>query len=82
MEFVHGVIDLYIIIRLLSGKVFVLYNLNKTDTTHANVSFCHIDLSFYKRHFKVLTAMKIQVAVFWTVTPCNDVVGCQLFGAP
>jgi hypothetical protein len=31
---------------------------------------------------ELFTAMKIQVAVFWVVTPCNDVVGYQRFGEP
>jgi len=26
--------------------------------------------------------MKIQVAVFWVVTPCRNVVGYQRFGGP
>jgi hypothetical protein len=28
----------------------------------------------------VFTAMRIQVAAFWVVTPCNDVVGYRRFG--
>jgi len=30
--------------------------------------------------FDIFTAMKIQVDVFWIVTPCNDVVGYRRFG--
>jgi hypothetical protein len=29
--------------------------------------------------FEVFTIVKIQVEVFWVVTPCNVVVGCQRF---
>jgi len=29
---------------------------------------------------EVSTAMKIQVVVFWVVTPCSTVVGYQRFG--
>jgi len=32
--------------------------------------------------FPVYTAIKIQDGVFWTVTPCSDVVGYQSFGGP
>jgi hypothetical protein len=32
--------------------------------------------------FDVFTAMKFQVEVFWVVTPCNFVVGYQLFEGP
>jgi len=32
--------------------------------------------------FEVVTAMQIQVAVFWVVTPCNDVAGYQRFEGP
>jgi len=28
------------------------------------------------------TAVKTEVAVFWVVTPCSDVVGYQHFGGP
>jgi hypothetical protein len=42
--------------------------------------------AFYtvSRHsrFEVFTAVKIQVAVFWIMTPCNDVAGYQRFGRP
>jgi hypothetical protein len=31
---------------------------------------------------EVFTVMKIQVMVFWVMTPCNDVVGYQRFGEP
>jgi hypothetical protein len=31
---------------------------------------------------EVFTALKIQVEVFWAVTPCIVVLGDQLFGAP
>jgi hypothetical protein len=32
--------------------------------------------------FGVFTAMRIQVVVFWVMTPCSDVVGYQYFGGP
>jgi hypothetical protein len=32
--------------------------------------------------FEILTAMKIQVAVFWVVTPFNDVVGYKRLHVP
>jgi len=32
--------------------------------------------------FELLTVMKIQIEVFWVVTPCSDVVRCQRFGGP
>jgi hypothetical protein len=32
------------------------------------------------RRFRIFTAMKIQVAVFYFMTPCTDVVGHQSFG--
>jgi len=32
--------------------------------------------------FEIFTATKIQVVVFWVMTPCSDVVGYQRFGAP
>jgi hypothetical protein len=31
---------------------------------------------------EVVTAMKIQVTVFWVTTPCSVVVGYQRFGGP
>jgi hypothetical protein len=31
---------------------------------------------------EVLTAVKTQVKVFWAMTPCSDVVGCQRFRGP
>jgi hypothetical protein len=31
---------------------------------------------------EILTAVKIQIEVFWVVTPCGVVVGCQCFGGP
>jgi hypothetical protein len=33
-----------------------------------------------EENFKSLRAMKIQVEVFWVVTPCSDVVGYRRFG--
>jgi hypothetical protein len=38
-------------------------------TTHLRVSFC-MDKLYYVR-FEVFMAMKIQVRVFWVVTPCG-----------
>jgi hypothetical protein len=32
--------------------------------------------------FNVFAVMKIQVAVFWVVTPCSNVLGYQHFGVP
>jgi hypothetical protein len=32
--------------------------------------------------FDIFRAVKFQVAVFWVVTPCSDVVGYQRFGGP
>jgi hypothetical protein len=45
---------------------------------------------FYKayvkgRHgerFEIFTAMKIQIVIFWVVTPCSNMVGYQRFGGP
>jgi hypothetical protein len=30
--------------------------------------------------FEIFTAMKVQVEVFWVMTPCSVAVGCQRFG--
>jgi hypothetical protein len=35
-----------------------------------------------KGRLKVFMAMKIQVMVFWVLTPCSDVVGYQIFRGP
>jgi hypothetical protein len=37
-------------------------------------------LRFHVAGFEVLTAVMLQVEVFWVVTPCNIVVGYQCFG--
>jgi hypothetical protein len=34
---------------------------------------------FKKRRLEVFTPMKIQVMVFWVVTPCSNMVGYQRF---
>jgi hypothetical protein len=34
-----------------------------------------MDLEVHHAKFEVFTVMKIEVAVFWFVMPCNDVVG-------
>jgi hypothetical protein len=39
-------------------------------------------LSLKHKAERIFTAMKIQVAVFWVMTPCSDVVGYQRFGEP
>jgi hypothetical protein len=36
----------------------------------------------YIRKFEVFMAAKIQVEVFWVVTPCSVVVGYQRFRGP
>jgi hypothetical protein len=56
---------------LRSGKtVWLLFLLVKWVTGAGKVA-----------RFEVFTAMKIQVVVFWVVSPCN-VVGYQRFGGP
>jgi hypothetical protein len=32
--------------------------------------------------FKIFTAISVHVVVFWVLTSCNDVVGCQRFEGP
>jgi len=41
----------------------------------------HGYLQIYAR-LEIFTATKIQGAVFWILTPCNDVVGYRRFGGP
>jgi hypothetical protein len=36
----------------------------------------------FSERFEVFTAVKIQIVVFWVVTPYSDVVGYQHFGGP
>jgi len=40
------------------------------------------DQTLLQTRFDVFTAAKIQVEVFWVMTRCSVVVGCQFFGGP
>jgi hypothetical protein len=62
------------------GKVVRVpkHKANKTDTGSTDET-PHFYLC---TRFEVFTAVKIQVQVFWVVTPCNDVVGYQRFRNP
>jgi hypothetical protein len=48
---------------------------------HTNILTQPDDKAFYATRF-VFTAVKIQVEVFWVVTPCSVVVGYQCFRGP
>jgi hypothetical protein len=40
------------------------------------------ETKFHTRRKQRLHCSCVQVAVFWVVTPCSDVVGCRRFGGP
>jgi hypothetical protein len=44
--------------------------------------FLEIKRSMMLETFEFFTAMKIQIEVFWGVTPCSDAVGYRRFGEP
>jgi hypothetical protein len=53
----------------------------KKERKTFRVYFHEISQSIFTR-FDVLTAMKIQIAVFWVVTPCSEMAGYQRLLSP
>jgi hypothetical protein len=65
---------------LTYGNRFCLY---RADLFSAGYTLNYSKIfPFLDARFKVFTAVKIQVEVFWVVTPCSVVVGRQRFETP